>query len=130
MSYTTIAVAAVVLVIIADIWLLRTRLITRVDFWLAYAIMFVFQLLTNGVLTGREVVRYADDAIVGVGNDKASPEFIGGGRIFFAPIEDLMFGFALILWVLGVWVWLGRKGLQRTPVSGPPRWRKDVGRAE
>ena len=130
MSYTTIAVAAVVLAVIADIWLLRTRLITRVDFWLAYAIMFVFQLLTNGVLTGREVVRYADDAIVGVGNDKASPEFIGGGRIFFAPIEDLMFGFALILWVLGVWVWLGRKGLQRTPVSGPPRWRKDVGRAE
>ena len=130
MSYTTIAVAAVVLAIIADIWLLRTRLITRVDFWLAYAIMFVFQLLTNGVLTGREVVRYADDAIVGLGNDKASPEFIGGGRIFFAPIEDLMFGFALILWVLGVWVWLGRKGLQRTPVSGPPRWRKDVGRAE
>ena len=130
MSYTTIAVAAVVLTITADIWLLRTRLITRVDFWLAYAIMFVFQLLTNGVLTGREVVRYADDAIVGVGNDKASPEFIGGGRIFFAPIEDLMFGFALILWVLGVWVWLGRKGLQRTPVSGPPRWRKDVGQAE
>ena len=130
MSYTAIAVAAVVLAIIADIWLLRTRLIMRVDFWLAYAIMFVFQLLTNGVLTGREVVRYADDAIVGVGNDKASPEFVGGGRIFFAPIEDLMFGFALILWVLGVWVWLGRKGLQRTPVSGPPRWRKDVGQAE
>lgn len=130
MSYTTIAVAAVVLAIIADIWLLRTRLITRVDFWLAYAIMFVFQLLTNGVLTGREVVRYADDAIVGVGNDKASPEFIGGGRLFFAPIEDLMFGFALILWVLGIWVWLGRKGLQRTPVSGPPRWHKDVERAE
>ena len=130
MSYTTIAVAAVVLAIIADIWLLRTRLIMRVDFWLAYAIMFVFQLLTNGVLTGREVVRYADDAIVGVGNDKASPELIGGGRLFFAPIEDLMFGFALILWVLGVWVWLGRKGLQRTPVSGPPRWRKDVERAE
>ncbi len=130
MSYTTIAVAAVVLAVIADIWLLRTRLITRVDFWLAYAIMFVFQLLTNGVLTGREVVRYADDAIVGVGNDKASPEFIGGGRLFFAPVEDLMFGFALILWVLGVWVWLGRKGLQRTPVSGPPRWRKDVEPAE
>ncbi len=130
MSYTAIAVAAVVLAIIADIWLLRTRLIMRVDFWLAYAIMFVFPLLTNGVLTGREVVRYADDAIVGVGNDKASPEFIGGGRIFFAPIEDLMFGFALILWVLGVWVWLGRKGLQRTPLSGPPRWRKDVGQAE
>ncbi len=130
MSYTAIAVAAVLLAIIADIWLLRTRLIMRVDFWLAYAIMFVFQLLTNGVLTGREVVRYADDAIVGVGNDKASPEFIGGGRIFFAPIEDLMFGFALILWVLGVWVWLGRKGLQRTPLSGPPRWRKDVGQAE
>ena len=85
MSYTTIAVAAVLLAIIADIWLLRTRLIMRADFWLAYAIMFVFQLLTNGVLTGREVVRYADDAIIGVGNDKASPEFIGGGRLFFAP---------------------------------------------
>ncbi len=123
MSYTLIAVLAVLTVVVVDLFVLRTRLLLRADFWIAYAIMFCFQLLTNGVLTGREVVRYADDSFLGVGNDVAEPVFIGSGRLFFAPVEDLLFGFAMILLILAVWIWLGRRGLQRTPTSGPPRWR-------
>lgn len=123
MSYTMIAVVAVVAVLAVDLFVLRTRLLLRADFWIAYAIMFFFQLLTNGVLTGREVVRYADESFLGVGNDIAEPVFIGSGRLFFAPVEDLLFGFAMILLILSVWMWLGRRGVQRTPFSGPPRWR-------
>ena len=53
----------------------------------------------------------------------ADPVFIGSGRLFFAPVEDVLFGFAMILLILAVWMWLGRRGVQRTPFSGPPRWR-------
>jgi lycopene cyclase domain-containing protein len=56
----------------------------------------VFQLLSNGVLTGRGVVRY-------------DPERILGLRILYAPVEDLLFGFALVLFTLSLWVWLGKR---------------------
>ena len=49
---------------------------------------------------------------------------IGEGRLVFAPIEDLMFGFALVLLSLSLWVFWGRRGVQRTPMSGPPIWRR------
>ena len=123
MSYTMIAVLAVVAAVAVDLFVLRTRLLLRADFWIAYAIMFFFQLLTNSVLTGREVVQYADEFFWGAGNDVADPVFIGSGRLFFAPVEDVLFGFAMILLILAVWMWLGRRGVQRTPFSGPPRWR-------
>ncbi len=123
MSYTTIAVLAVAAAALIDLMLLRTRLVAKTDFWIAYAIMLFFQLITNGVLTGRQVVQYADDTIIGVGNDVAVPAMFAPGRFFFAPVEDLLFGFAMILLTLSAWIWLGRRGLQRTPFSGPPRWR-------
>lgn len=123
MTYTMIAVCAVAATVTVDLVLLRTRLVTRADFWTAYAIMVFFQLLTNGVLTGRQIVNYADETILGTGNDVAAPEPFAPGRILFAPVEDLLFGFAMILLTLSVWIWLGRRGLQRTPFSGPPRWR-------
>ena len=41
------------------------------------------------------------------------PDAIVGLRIFSAPAEDLLFGFALLLSVMGLWELLGRKGYQR-----------------
>jgi len=35
-----------------------------------------------------------------------------------------MFGFALVLLSLCLWVFWGRRGINRTPVSGPPVWRR------
>lgn len=124
MTYTMLAVVGVLIVLSVDRWGYSTRLVQRVDFWLAYLIIGFFQLLTNGVLTGRQVVRYDDDAILGVGNDRAEPVLLGEGRIVYAPVEDLLFGFAFVLFVLATWVWLGRIGLQRFPTSGPPVWRR------
>ena len=123
MTYTLLAVVACLIVVGIDVWGLRTRLIASGAFWLSYAIVAFFQLLTNAVLTGREVVRYNGDAIVGVGNTEQAPELLGDWRIAFAPVEDLGFGFAFILLTISVWVWLGRRGLQPDPESGPPRWR-------
>jgi lycopene cyclase domain-containing protein len=42
-----------------------------------------------------------------------NPEAIVGLRIAYAPVEDLAFGFALVLTSLSVWVWLGRREAER-----------------
>jgi lycopene cyclase domain-containing protein len=95
-SYTALAVVAVLATLLCDLAVLRTRLLFRRVYWVSYAIVLAFQLLVNGVLTGRRVVRYDPGTITGV-------------RIAYAPVEDLMFGFALVTITLSVWVWLGRR---------------------
>jgi len=95
-SYTALAVAGVVAAVLLDVVVLRTRLVTRRLFWTAYAIVVSFQLLTNGWLTGRDIVRYDGAAIL-------------GWHVVFAPVEDLLFGFSLVLQTLTWWVWWGRR---------------------
>lgn len=121
MTYTQLAVVGVLLVAAWDLWVVRTRLLTRRVFWMAYPIIVFFQLLTNGVLTGFRIVRYSGDEIIGSSTplDRPPPVF-GDGRILYAPVEDLMFGFALVVLTLTLWVLWGRRGIQREPMSGPP----------
>ncbi|MFA7323343.1 MAG: hypothetical protein WC005_03190 [Candidatus Nanopelagicales bacterium] len=125
MTYTQLGILAVVCALLIDLFGMRTRLVTRKVFWVAYAIIFFFQLVTNGLLTGFGIVRYSGEAIIGSSTSAdLPPPFIGDGRLGYAPVEDLMFGFALVLLTLTMWVWLGRRGVQREPGSGPPVWRK------
>jgi lycopene cyclase domain-containing protein len=102
-SYTVAATVAVLLAIVADLLILRTALVRSRTWWKAYGIVVVFQLLTNGWLTGRGIVRYSGNAIVGTGRIV----FLGDGRIAYAPVEDLAFGFALVLISCAAWVWTG-----------------------
>lgn len=121
MSYTQLALVGIAVAVVADLWIFRTRLLGRRVFWTAYAIIVFFQLVTNGVLTGFRIVRYDGDQIIGSTTPTdGPPPFIGDGRLVFAPVEDLMFGFALVLGTLVLWVWWGRRGVQRTPYAGPP----------
>lgn len=106
MTYTEIAVAAGLAAVALDRWAARTRMTTSRTWWTAYGIIVVFQLLTNGWLTGRRIVRYEPDAIIG--DDRV--RLVGDGRLVYAPVEDLVFGFALVLTTCVVWVWLGRRG--------------------
>lgn len=105
MTYTVAALLGVAAALAVDLAVLRTALVRRAVFWTTYPIIVFFQLLSNGVLTGRKIVRYDPDAIIGV-------------RLAYAPVEDLLFGFALVLLTLSVWVRLGRGGVQRTPAAG------------
>jgi hypothetical protein len=123
MTYTQIGIAVVVAAIVTDVLILRTRLVTRRGFWVAYAIVLFFQLLTNGVLTRLQVFRYSDSMIVGYQPDSGPPPFIGSGRIAYQPFEDLLMGFSLCLLAMALWVYWGRRGVQREPMSGPPIWR-------
>jgi lycopene cyclase domain-containing protein len=123
MSYTSLVIAGVLVTLVLDLVVLRTRLLTRRAFWVGYSIVLVFQLITNGILTGREVVRYAPSTIIG----GSQVVFLGDWRIAYAPVEDLLFGFVLVTQTLVWWVWWGRRGLQYDPVAGPPRWRSTSG---
>ena len=96
MSYSVLAVAAVVGVLIVDLAVYRTRMVTRRVFWAAYAIVIFFQLLMNGVLTGLGVVTY-------------DPDTIWGPRIAYAPVEDLAFGFAMVTLTLASWAAVNRR---------------------
>ena len=98
MTYTMAAETGALAAVALDLFVLRTRLLLRRLFWATYPIIVGFQLLSNGVLTGRGVVRY-------------DPAGILGPRIVFAPVEDLIFGFALVLTSLSLWVWWGRRGV-------------------
>ncbi|MFL6128286.1 MAG: lycopene cyclase domain-containing protein [Mycobacteriales bacterium] len=99
MSYTQLAVLGVVAAVLVDTVLLRTWLLRRRTYWTAYAIVLFFQLVANGVFTGLDIVRYDRGAIL-------------GPRIAFAPVEDLLFGFAMVTLTLSTWVWLGRRGVR------------------
>ena len=93
-SYTQLAIAAVVSAVMFDLLIAKTHLLARKLFWTSYAIVISFQLLTNWWLTSRNIVMY-------------DPAVITGVRIASAPIEDLLFGFALVLGVLSNWIRLG-----------------------
>jgi lycopene cyclase domain-containing protein len=100
-SYTAAVVLGVLAALAVDLLVLRTRLVLGRVFWIAYAIVLIGQLAANGVLTGRGVVRYNPDAIL-------------GPRLVYAPVEDLAFGFALVLVTLAVWrFWGDRRNGQR-----------------
>jgi hypothetical protein len=123
MTYTQIAVVAAVLAIVIDIRVIKSAVSTRKVFWVSYAIMLFFQLITNGILTGAGIVEYSGIKIIGSDTPVDSrPPFLGDGRIAYAPVEDLIFGFALIVLTLSMWVRLGRNGVQREPLAGPPRF--------
>lgn len=96
MTYTQIALCAVFIAAFVDLEVLQTKLLKRKVFWTSYAIILPFQLLTNWWLTSRKIVMYSEDTILGI-------------RIASAPLEDLFFGFALILSVMATWVYIGRK---------------------
>jgi lycopene cyclase domain-containing protein len=109
-SYTAAALLGVVATVVLDLFVLRTRLLLRRAFWVAYAIVVFFQLITNGILTGRGIVFYDGDVIVGSTSSAGqTPTLLGDGRIVFAPLEDLLFGFALVVQTLAWWVWWGRR---------------------
>ena len=125
MTYTQLALSSVVIVCLLDLLVIRTQLLRRRIFWVSYAIIIFFQLVTNGILTGYRIVRYSGEAIIGSSTPlDQPPAFIGDGRLVFAPVEDLMFGFSLVVLSLVIWVALGRSGIQREPVAGPPKFPK------
>jgi len=96
MIYSDIALNAVLLAVMLDLFVLRSQIITRGIFWLTYGLILPFQLLTNWWLTSKNIVMY-------------SPNQIIGKRLAGAPIEDLLFGFSLIVLTLALWEFYSKR---------------------
>ena len=96
MIYSDIALDAVLLAVVFDLFILRTQMMTRGIFWLTYGLILPFQLLTNWWLTSKNIVMYSSSDII-------------GRRLAGAPIEDLLFGFSMILVTLALWEFFSRK---------------------
>jgi lycopene cyclase domain-containing protein len=96
MIYSDIALNAVFLAVVLDLFLLKSQMMTRGIFWLTYFLILPFQLLTNWWLTSNEIVMY-------------SLSDITGQRLAGAPIEDLLFGFSMILLTLSTWEFLKKR---------------------
>jgi lycopene cyclase domain-containing protein len=90
MIYSDIALDAVLVAVLFDLFILKRQMITRGIFWLTYALILPFQLLTNWWLTSKDIVMYSSNQII-------------GRRLAGAPIEDLLFGFSMIVLSLALW---------------------------
>ena len=98
LTYTQITVYALIMTIFFDMFITKNSLLSTLRFWFSYAIIVPFQLVTNWWLTSREIVVYNPESIIGL-------------RVAGAPVEDLIFGFAMILAVMSLWeTMLRRRG--------------------
>jgi lycopene cyclase domain-containing protein len=93
LGYTAPAVLAVLAVCALELLALRTGLFRRPAYWLSMLIVVGFQILVDGWLTkfSAPIVVYDDRQITGI----RFP--------FDIPIEDFLFGFALVTAVLLLW---------------------------
>ena len=96
MNYSDIAIAAFALAVMNDLFGFKTSMLTRPAFWTSYAIILPFQFMTNWWLTSNKIVMYSDGEIIGT-------------RIAGAPMEDLLFGFSMILLTLSLWEFFAKR---------------------
>ena len=97
-EYTIAAVVAVAAVVALEVRMLRTGLFRRAAYWVSMSIVFAFQVLVDGWLTklSAPVVLYDEAGATGL-------------RVpWDIPVEDFLFGFALLTLVLLLWERAGR----------------------
>lgn len=109
-EYTVLAALSVVAVVALELFVLRTGVFRRAQYWLAMAIVFFFQGLVDGWLTK------LSDPIVLYGPD----QMLGLRFPWDIPVEDFLFGFSMVTATILLWQWrLDR--LDRLPHSSPER---------
>lgn len=93
LGYSLPAIVAVIVVVAIEFAVLHTGLFRRPAYWLSMAIVLGFQIVVDGWLTKLS-------APIVVYNDRHN----SGLRFpFDIPVEDFLFGFALVTAVLLIW---------------------------
>ncbi len=116
MEYTWAALGGVVAVVLLEVLWLRTGIFATATYWIAYAIVVFFQVLVDGWLTklSAPIVIYSPD------------KFTGWRAPFDVPVEDYLFGWALVTLTIMLWVHAGPDGRRRRagaatrPAGTPP----------
>ena len=106
-EYTIAATAAAVITVWMDLRALRTRVVADRRMPVVGALVVFFMVITNGWLTSRPIVVY-DDAY------RLLP------RVGTIPIEDFLFGFALVVQTL-IWWEVAKRGAERRGRPAPQR---------
>jgi len=97
-EYPLFTVIAIALVVLAELAWFRTGIFRSVQYWLAIAIVWVFQVFVDGWLT-----KLSDPIVI------YSPAQQSGLRFpWDIPIEDFGFGWAMVTLTILVWSRLGR----------------------
>lgn len=93
LGYTVPAILAVLAVVAIEFTVLRSGLFKRPAYWLSMLIVLGFQIPVDGWLTKRSapIVSYDDRQTSGV------------RFVFDIPVEDFLFGFAMLTAVLLLW---------------------------
>ena len=108
MTYTVLAFFAAAVAVVLELTVIRSGILTQGRFYAAYVIVLIVQFITNGYLTKTGIVQYDPAEILGL-------------RIFFAPVEDLLYGFALVLLTMATWARLGNAARRRSNEGSPKK---------
>ena len=105
LGYTLPAVTAVIGVCVLEVWVLRTGLFRRPAYWISMVIVLGFQIPVDGWLTklSAPIVIYDEQHTSGI----RFP--------FDIPVEDFLFGFALVTAVLLGWERIRPRDREDTP---------------
>ncbi len=97
-EYTVSATIGAIIVVALEVLWFRSGLFRTRAYWISMAIVFFFQVLVDGWLTklSAPIVIYAPD------------EFSGIRFPWDVPVEDYLFGFALVTLVMLLWDRAGR----------------------
>ncbi|HEX4978967.1 MAG TPA: lycopene cyclase domain-containing protein [Acidimicrobiales bacterium] len=107
-EYTAWASFGAAAVVLAEVAVFRTGLFRTGAYWIAMAIVFSFQVLVDGWLTklSAPIVRY-------------NPDELSGRRFpWDVPVEDYLFGFAMVTLTMVLWDWGGRRRTLRGDGDG------------
>ena len=106
-EYTLLGVLAVVGVVTLELRVLRTGLLQTLPYWISMAICFAFMIAVNGWLTKLTAPVFLYD-----------PDATTGWRFpWDIPVEDYLFGFALLTLAMLLWDTAGGRRRLRARVT-------------
>lgn len=99
-EYTILSIIGVFAAILADLFIFKTKLFFKKNFWIFWGIMFVLIFIINGYLTWRPVVIYGEQYFMNI-------------RLFTIPFEDFLFGFSLLTLNICIWEFYTNKWVKK-----------------
>ena len=106
-EYTIGAAAVAAVTAVMDLRWVRTRVLADRRMPIVAALVLFFMILSNGWLTARPVVVYDN-------RYRLLP------RLGSIPLEDFLFGFAVVIQALMWWEWAKRRGSRSRATAAPP----------
>ena len=108
-EYTVLTVVSVLVVVALEVFWWRTGIFRTLQYWLAMAIVFAFQILVDGWLTklSNPIVIYNPDEMLGL----RAPWDI--------PVEDFGFGFTMVTLTILLWRRRLARDAARAAGTGP-----------